>query len=154
LYNSNKYKYEKERIIMSKLMKPLFINGMYNKEGKRIRANYLKTVGEYPLWINDGSPDNEYTKHEEDKYYLYIQVGEWLAPIGYTEYKIKERAGNEYINRQWYGDFEKRNKFFDELRANKNWEEGNKAVTEQITKEEEFVKEYLRKILVRKPIIL
>lgn len=28
---------------MAKLMKPLFINGMYNKEGKRIRVNYYKT---------------------------------------------------------------------------------------------------------------
>lgn len=27
---------------MSKLMKPLFYNGMFNREGKRIRANYLK----------------------------------------------------------------------------------------------------------------
>jgi hypothetical protein len=127
---------------MSKLMKPLFINGNYNREGKRIRANYLRTVGEYPLWINDGSPDNEYARYEEDKYYLYIQVGECLAPIGYTEYKIKERAGWEYINKEWYGDYERRSKFFDELRANKTWEEGNKAVTEQIAKEERFIQEY------------
>jgi hypothetical protein len=128
---------------MSKLMKPLFIDGNFNREGKRIRANYLRTVGEYPLWINDGKPDNDYARHEEDKYYLYIQVGEWLAPIGYTEHKIKERAGYEYLNKQWYGDFEKRNKFFDELRANKSWEEGNKVVTEQIAKEEKFVKEHI-----------
>lgn len=92
---------------MSKLMKPLFVNGMYNKEGKRIRANYLKTISnnntEYVLWINDGKPDKDYASNEKDKYYLYILVNDWLIMIGETEFELERRAAYEYLNKEWYG---------------------------------------------------
>jgi hypothetical protein len=128
---------------MSKLMKPLFINGMYNREGKRIRANYLKTVGEYPLWINDGKPDKDYTKNENDKYYLYVQHGEWLIITGYTEYDLIQRAGQNKLYKEWYGDFEGRQKYFDEhFYKGRTFEEYNSLIKEHIAKEEVFIQEW------------
>lgn len=127
-------------------MKPLFINGMYNREGKRIRANYLKTISDnniqYPLWINDGKPDKDYTKNEKDKYYLYIEVNDWLVMTGYTEYELEQRAGYEYLNKEWYGDFQGREKYFNENFYNgRTYEEYNNLVKEHIKKEESFIEE-------------
>lgn len=127
---------------MAKLMKPLFINGMYNREGKRIRANYLKTVGEYPLWIKDGKPNKDYTRNENDKYYLYIQVDEWLVMTGYTEYELIQRAGQDYLNKEWYGNFEGRQKYFEEnFYKGRTYEEYNPLIKEHIDKEEVFIEE-------------
>ena len=101
---------------MSKLMKPLFVNGNFNREGKRIRANYLKTISHnnitYSLWINDGKPDNNYPRDDKDKYYLYIEVNGWLVPVGHTEYQIEQRAGYSYLIKEWYGDIKGREKYF------------------------------------------
>jgi len=131
---------------MSKLMKPLFINGMYNREGKRIRANYLKTIShnniEYPLWINDGKPDKDYARNENDKYYLYIEVNDWLITFGFTEYELEQRAGYEYLNKEWYGDFQGREKYFNEnFYKGRTYEEYNNLVKEHVAKEESFLKE-------------
>lgn len=127
---------------MSKLMKPLFVNGMYNREGKRIRVNYLKTIGEYPLWINDGKPDKDYTRNGNDKYYLYIQKDEWLVMSGYTEFELEQRAGQNYLNKEWYGNFEERQKYFDEnFYKGRSMEEAHKLVKDHIKKEEIFIEE-------------
>lgn len=127
---------------MSKLMKPLFVNGMYNREGKRIRANYLKTVGEYPLWIEDGKPNKDYGKNENDKYYLYIQVDEWLVMTGYTEYELIQRAGQDHLNKEWYGDFQGREKYFDEnFYKGRTYQEYSPLIKEHIDKEEVFIEE-------------
>lgn len=131
---------------MSKLMKPLFINGMYNREGKRIRANYLKTITDgkntYPLWIEDGKPNKDYVSNDKDKYYLYIEVNDWLIMTGYTEYQLGEKAGYEYLNKQWYGDFEGRQKYFDDnFYKGRTFEEYNNLIKEHIKKENDFIKE-------------
>ena len=110
----NSWLEQKSNKPQAKLMKPLFVNGMYNREGKRIRVNYLKTVGEYPLWINAGSPDKDYPRNERDKYYLYIQHGDWLVMTGYTEYELELRAGQDKLNKEWYGGFEGRTKYYDD----------------------------------------
>ncbi len=130
---------------MAKLMKPLFINGMFNKEGKRIRVNYFKTVGDYPLWIEDGKPNKDYARNPQDKYYIYIQVGEYIFTDGETEYDIIQRAGYAKLNKEWYGDIEGRKKFFDELRKDKTYEEYSLLIKEQINKEQIFINEYGQK---------
>ena len=130
---------------MAKLIKPLFINGMYNKEGKRIRANYVRTVGEYPLWIEDGKPNKDYARNPQDKYYIYIQVGEYIFTNGETEYDIIQQAGYTKLNKEWYGDIEGRNKFFNELRKGKTYEEYSPLIKEQIDKEQAFIDEYGQK---------
>lgn len=127
---------------MSKLMKPLFINGMYNREGKCIRANYLKTIGEYPLWTAEGKPDKDYSRIENDKYYLYIQSGNWLIPCGHTEYDLEIRAGVDYLNKEWYGDFEGRRAYFEEhFYKGRKFEEYEPLIKEQVEKEELFIKQ-------------
>ncbi len=127
---------------MSKLMKPLFVNGMYNREGKRIRANYLKTIGEYSLWINDGKPDKDYTRNENDKYYLYIQKDEWLVMSGYTEFELEQRAGYDHLIKEWYGDFQGREKYFQENFYNgRSMEEAHELIKIHIEKEELFIKQ-------------
>jgi len=126
-------------------MKPLFINGMYNREGKRIRVNYLKTIShntEYILWINDGKPDKDYSSNEKDKYYLYIQVNDWLVMIGETEYELERRSAYEYLNKEWYGDFKGREKYFHENFYNgRTYEEYNGLIKEHIEKEESFIQD-------------
>lgn len=138
----NSWLEQKNNKPQAKLMKPLFVNGMYNREGKRIRANYLKTVGEYPLWIKDGKPNKDYGKNENDKYHLYIQVDEWLVMTGYTEYELMQRAGQDYLNKEWYGDFKGRRKYFEEnFYKGRSMEEAYKLVRNHIDKEEVFIEE-------------
>ena len=136
---------EKASKTKAKLMKPLFINGMFNREGKRIRANYVRTVGEYPLWIEDGKPNKDYARNPQDKYYIYIQVGEYIFTNGETEYDIIQQAGYTKLNKEWYGDIEGRNKFFNELRKGKTYEEYSPLIKEQIDKEQAFIDEYGQK---------
>jgi len=126
---------------MAKLMKPLFIGGMYNREGKRIRVNYLKTICDYPIWINDGKPDKDYPNAGNDKYYLYIQHDEWIVMCGYTEYQLIEKAGIESLNRQWYGDFQGREKYFqDNFYNGRSTEEAHTLIKMHIAKENEYIK--------------
>jgi hypothetical protein len=123
---------------MSKLMKPLFIDGNFNREGKRMRANYVKTIGDYPLWIADGKPDKDYTRYEDDKYYYYIQVDEWLIMCGYTEHELKERAGYNHLNKEWYGDFQGRNDYLQEnIYKGRSYEEYSPLIKELVAKETE-----------------
>jgi len=86
----------KKAEVKAKLMKPLFINGMYNKEGKRIRVNYFKTVGDYPLWIENGKPNKDYARNPQDKYYIYIQVGEYITG------KVANKTTDEYKTKNLY----------------------------------------------------
>jgi hypothetical protein len=129
---------------MAQLMKPLFVNGNFNREGKRIRANNIKTIGEYSLWVSSGKPDKDYAQNEDDKYYLYILASDFLVPVGYTMCELKRRAAYNLLNKQWYGSFEEREKYYNNLRNNKkedeNWNRVNGLVNEQIAKEEEFIK--------------
>lgn len=123
----------------TKLLKPLFVDGMFNRVGKCIRAKHVKTVSEYPLWIHNGKPDKDYVRNENDKYYLYVQVDSWLVPLGYTEYELGSRAAYEYMEREWYGGFIEREGFFDTLRKA---EDADCLIKEQIAKEEAFCAEH------------
>jgi hypothetical protein len=123
-------------------MKPLFVDGMYNREGKRIRANLLKTLGDYSIWIADGKPDKDYGE-ANDRYYLYVQKDEWIIPIGLTEYTLQQRSGENKLTKEWYGNFEGREKYFDE-HFYKNalpYDEKHNLVREQVKKEEQFISE-------------
>lgn len=132
----------------AKLMKPLFVDGNYNREGKRIRAKYIKTIScenaEYPLWIEDGKPNKDYTSNINDQYYFYIQEGEWLVMSSYTEYELELRSTYDYLNREWYGNFEGRCKYFDELRKVKPYEESERLVKAKIAEEEKFCAEHCK----------
>lgn len=125
---------------MAKLMKPLFVNGNYNREGKRIRAEFFKSIGKYDLWVGAGLPDKDHARNEKDKYYLYVQKDEWLVMTGLTEHQLEEKAGYEHLNREWYGDFAGRQKYFDEHFYNgREYEEYKDLVNEHLKKEDEFI---------------
>lgn len=131
----------------SKLMKPLFIGGMFNREGKKIRAKYIKTIScdneQYSLWINAGKPDKDYTSNLDDQYYFMIKRNDYLVPCGYTEYELEQRCGSEYLNQQWYGDFENRQKYFDDnFYKGHTCEEYTPLIKAQIAKENNFISEY------------
>lgn len=137
----------------AKLMKPLFVNGMFNRDGKRIRAKYLKTLVhsgiEYPLWISSGKNEKDYTHNANDTHYLMIEFGEYLIPCGETEHDLEQRSGYDYLNKEWYGDFEGRKKYFGEIRQGKSFEEANSLIAEQIKKEEEFISEHGKEDVVQ-----
>ena len=81
----------------SKLMKPLFHGNFFNREGRRMRAAYVKTVSNgtdsYRLWRDAGKPDRDYVLEENDKYYLHAEINGYLAPIGMTEAFLIRRCG-------------------------------------------------------------
>lgn len=86
---------------MAKLMKPLFIGGMFNKEGKRIRANYFKTIGNFKLWVGDGKPDRDYGKNADDKYYEKYTNEMVLAD--YENLKSGKKKLEDLSDRFWNG---------------------------------------------------
>lgn len=127
-----------------KLMTPIFINGNYNREGKRIRARLVKTLRyegkKYPLWISTGKNENEYPHAENDTHYLMIYAGGYLVPCGYTEYQLEQRCGFAVVNREMYGSKEARDKVYADIRKGKDYSEADHQIKEQISKENEFIK--------------
>lgn len=128
----------------ARLMKPLFVGGNFNREGKRIRAIHVKTISAngvtYPLWINAGKPDKDYTTVANDKYYLHVQCGEWLIPCGDTEYDLIRRSGWALLNREWYQG--ERSAYFNKLREGKTYAEYDQLVRARIEEEEAFIAEH------------
>ena len=75
----------------SKLMTPLFYDGMFNREGRRMRAVLEKEISDgtqtYRLWRAAGKPDLDYPRAENDKYILYVEINGYLATHSYqSEY--------------------------------------------------------------------
>lgn len=60
----------------ARLMKPLFYEGNFNRDGKKMRAVFEREISDgtvsYRLWRNDGKPDIQYPRAENDNYLLYI----------------------------------------------------------------------------------
>lgn len=56
----------------SKLMTPLFYDGFFNREGRRMRAildrEIINGSTTYRIWRGAGKPDMEYPRAENDKY--------------------------------------------------------------------------------------
>ena len=69
----------------AKLMLPLFYNGMFNRDGHKIRAVRSFDVSndeyQYRLWTQAGQPDMVYPKNEADRYLLYVEIRGYLAPL-------------------------------------------------------------------------
>ena len=80
---------------MSTLKKPLFINGMYNREGKNCRADFVREVSNgaesYKLWTT--TEENAYPQNEHDKFYLYVEINNYLLPLKLTEWSLVEHLG-------------------------------------------------------------
>lgn len=95
---------------MSTLKKPLFINGMYNREGKNCRADFVREVSNgaesYKLWTC--TEKNQYPANERDKYFLYIDVNGYLVPLRMTDYKFTDVLGFFPACVELYGTQEER----------------------------------------------
>ena len=91
----------------SRLMKPLFRGNSFNRDDRRMRAVFVKSVSNgtdgYRLWRAAGSPDRDYASDERDKYYLHAEINGYLAPIGMTEAFLIERSGMDAIAAQYGG---------------------------------------------------
>lgn len=66
----------------AKLMTPLFYDGNYNVEKKRMRAVLEREVSNgavsYRLWRSDGKPDLEYPRAANDAYILHVEVNDHI----------------------------------------------------------------------------
>ena len=111
-----------------KLMPPVFNNdGMFNRENKRIRAQYLKDITNgtdtFSLWHKAGQPDNDYPRADNDKYYLYVEIGGYLVPTGRTECTMIGRIGDRAIIATKYnGNAQNRASKIDAIRAEKGYD--------------------------------
>ena len=76
----------------AKLMTPLFYDGNYNVEKKRMRAVLEREVSNgavsYRLWRSDGKPDLEYPRAANDAYILHVEVNDHLVPLRMTDYAL------------------------------------------------------------------
>ena len=111
-----------------KLMPPIFNDkGMFNREKKRIRAQHLKDITNgidtYSLWHKAGKPENEYPRADNDKYYLYVEIGGYLVPTGRTECNMIGRIGDRAIIATKYnGNAQNRASKIDAIRAEKGYD--------------------------------
>lgn len=95
---------------MSTLKKPLFINGMYNREGKNCRADFVREVSNgaqsFKLWTT--TKKNVYPNDERDKFYLYVEVNNYLVPLKLTEWSLVNHLGFYPACVELYGTKEER----------------------------------------------
>lgn len=131
------------------LMKPLFYNGMFNRDGRRMRAVFDREVsnGEetFRLYRKDGKQDVEYPRTETDKYLLYVEQNGYLVSLQCTEYQMVSDCGFNAAMDKLYGGMAGRSKYFDGLRADNSENGGiygaaaNSAVDHAIAREDEMV---------------
>lgn len=104
-----------------KRMKPLFYEGKFNREERRIQVVYTREVANdkdrYRLWVRAGKPDNPYPRNENDQYSLYAEIRGYLVPLGMTEYRLTERCGYLPAMQELYGGAEHRKAYFDHLQG-------------------------------------
>ena len=104
----------------AKLMTPLFYDGNYNVEKKRMRAVLEREVSNgavsYRLWRSDGKPDLEYPRAANDAYILHVEVNDHLVPLRMTDYALVNHCGLLPATIALYGSEESREEHFKHLR--------------------------------------
>lgn len=92
---------------MSVLLKPVFVKGMFNRTGKKMRAVFDFSVttadGTYEIYHKDGKPDNKWFICEDDKYLLYVKFGNWLIPLNCDKKWMIEHIGYRNMIVKYYG---------------------------------------------------
>lgn len=126
-----------------KLKKPLFVNGNYNRTGTRMRAILDREISNgtdtYRLWRSAGKPEVEYPSANKDRYLLYVEIGEFLVPLGLTEFRLIDRCGFPEAMKSLYGSPEGREQFYSELRNNPD---ANSLVAAAVAKESEEINRF------------
>ena len=126
----------------SKLMTPLFYEGNFNREGRRMRAVFEREIIDgttaYRLWRGAGKPDESYPRAENDKYLLHVEINGYLLPLGITEYRLVIRSGTNAASEKLYGGEEGREQYFDNLRKSG----GDDAARAALMEEDKVIAQY------------
>ena len=125
----------------AKLMTPLFYDGNYNMEKKRMRAVLEREVSNgavsYRLWRSDGKPDLEYPRAANDAYILHVEVNDHLVPLRMTDYALVNHCGLLPATVALYGSEEGRKEYFKHLRD--SGAAGTGSFTEAMARETEKI---------------
>lgn len=128
---------------MSKLMPPLFCNSNFNRDGKKIRAEFIREVGDgntsYRLWRCECESGRDFPHAENDKYFLHIETNGYLVPLGLTEYSLIDACGRKAACEELYGGEEGRKKFYDGLRTQYNATDNYTPFKQAAEREEEVI---------------
>lgn len=141
----------------SKLMIPLFYNGNFNCEGRKMRSVLEREISDgaqtYRLWRAVGKPDLDYPRAENDKYILHVEINGYLISLGMTDFSLTDYCGFESAAEKLYGGKDQREKWFDALKESR----GSDAVSAALTKEKSEIErlggdparqtEYIRTLL-------
>lgn len=126
----------------SKLMRPLFYENFFNRNGRKMRAVYEREVSNgtetYRLWRSAGKPELEHNSAENDRYILYAEINGYLAPLGMTDWALIRRCGSQLAEKELYGGSKERTQYFDDLRKS----DKDEGVLSALRKEEEVIKRY------------
>lgn len=127
----------------SKLKCPLFYGNFFNRDGRKIRAVFVREVSDgtntYQLWHRAGKPKLKYNCAENDKYILYVEINGYLASLRETDYSLTRRCGFRSAEKELYGGSEERESFFNDLRKT---EEGSEQIPAVLEKEEAVIKRH------------
>lgn len=126
----------------SKLMRPLFYENFFNRNGRKMRAVFEREVSNgtetYRLWRSAGKPELEHNSAENDQYILYAEINGYLAPLNMTDWALIRRCGSQLAEKELYGGSKERTQYFDDLRKSDKDED----VLSALRKEEEVIKRY------------
>lgn len=126
-----------------KLMKPLFYDGYFNDEGRKMRAVFVREVSNgtaaYRLWQSAGQPDLDYPRAQNDAYVLYVEIGEYLAPLQMTEYALIDQCGYPAAIIELYGGKDKRSAYFNQLRDGSP--NSDQAISDAVAYESERIRQ-------------
>lgn len=128
----------------AKMKKPLFYEGMFNREGHGMRAVFVKDISNgtdtFHLWQSDGQPDLSYPRAVNDAYILHVEINGYLAPLQITEFQLIDNCGWPPAIEKLYGGKEQRDDFFDEIR--KNSQPGDEVFAKAIERETATIQQY------------
>lgn len=127
----------------SKLMRPLFCGCFFNRDGRRIRAVFVREVSNgtdtYRLWRKAGKPELEYHHIENDRHILHVEINGYLAPLGETDYFLVHQCGLREAEKELYGRRKEREIFFADLQKS---EKGHEQIPDALKKEEAVVQRH------------
>lgn len=105
---------------MGKLMVPLFCNGFFNRNRRKMRAEFVREITDgkqtFRLWRSAKKLGNEYSSSEGDSYFLYVEAGGYLVPLSMTDQFLVLQCGRKPTEIKMHGSTEARNRWFENLR--------------------------------------
>lgn len=111
------------------MKKPLFYDGMFNREGHGMRAVFVKDISNgtdtFHLWQSAGEPDLSYPRADNDAYILHVEINGYLAPLRVTEYQLIESCGWLPAMEELYGGKDQRQDYLDEVLKNSQQGDGS-----------------------------